>query len=281
MGFPMSGHLAQAGYDITVCNRTGSKADSWLSQYPGTKQNSPAAASTSADIVMTCVGNDDDLHEVLLGEYGALSSAQPNTLFVDHSTVSAEISQQLAHEAKKRHCSFLDAPVSGGQQGAEKGQLTVMVGGEEAAFNRALPVIKTYAKQVSRLGGSGAGQRCKMVNQVCVAGLIQALAEGLQLAMQSGLDVQQVVNVISQGAAQSWQMDNRHKTMIAGDYEHGFAVDWMRKDLAIVLAEAEKHGLQLPVTEQVDSFYRQIQHMGGGQWDTSSLLALLQNKDPR
>jgi len=276
MGFPMAGHLSRAGHQVSVYNRTSDKAKCWLEQYKGVLFQTPREAAAGADIVFACVGNDDDLKQVTLGEQGAFSGMKPGALFIDHTTVSAEVTRELAGIAKQSQLGYMDAPVSGGQQGAENGVLTVMVGGSEADFNQAKPVIEHYAREVTLMGPVGNGQLCKMVNQICAAGLIQALAEGLHFAQASGLDTEQVINVISKGAAQSWQMDNRYKTMLAGEYSHGFAVDWMRKDLAIALQEASSKGLQLPITELVDHFYSDVQGMGGNRWDTSSLLARLQ-----
>lgn len=279
MGFPMAGHLSAAGHQVCVYNRTQEKARRWLEQYSGTMAETPAKAVEGAEIVFACVGNDDDLREVASGAQGAFSGMASGTLFVDHTTASAAVSRELAAIAKGRGIGYLDAPVSGGQQGAEKGSLTVMVGGEQTDFDRARPIIDTYARQVTLLGSVGAGQLCKMVNQICVAGLVEALAEGLHFARAAGLDPEQVIDVISKGAAQSWQMENRYRTMLAGEYNHGFAVDWMRKDLAIVLEEAARNGSHLPVTELVDRFYGEVQAMGGGRWDTSSLLARLEADD--
>lgn len=277
MGFPMAGHLSAAGHQVCVYNRTQEKARRWLEQYSGTMAETPATAVEGAEIVFACVGNDDDLREVACGALGAFSGMASGTLFVDHTTASAAVSRELAAVAKERGIGYLDAPVSGGQQGADKGSLTVMVGGEQNDFDRARPVIDAYARQVTLLGPVGAGQLCKMVNQICVAGLVEALAEGLHFARAAGLDPEQVIDVISKGAAQSWQMENRYRTMLAGEYNHGFAVDWMCKDLAIVLEEAARNGSHLPVTELVDRFYGEVQVMGGGRWDTSSLLARLES----
>lgn len=277
MGYPMAGHLSTAGHQVCVYNRTQEKARRWLQQYSGTMAETPAKAAEGAEMVFACVGNDDDLREVACGALGAFSGMASGTLFVDHTTASAAVSRELAAVAKERGIGYLDAPVSGGQQGAENGTLTVMIGGEQGDFERARPVIDAYARQVSLLGPVGAGQLCKMVNQICVAGLVEALAEGLHFARAAGLDPQQVVDVISKGAAQSWQMENRYRTMLAGEYNHGFAVDWMRKDLAIVLEEASRNGSHLPVTELVHRFYGEVQAMGGGRWDTSSLLARLES----
>lgn len=276
MGFPMAGHLSRARFSVCVYNRTRQKTVQWLEQYTGFSAPTPAAAVKKADIVFTCVGGDESLQEVLLGVSGGFSGASRGTLFVDHTTVSAKVSRELAGEASKYKMAYLDAPVSGGQQGAERGSLTVMVGGEKADFQRVTPIINHYASKVSLMGPAGSGQLCKMANQICVAGIIESLAEGLFFARQAGLDPSQVIEVISKGAAQSWQMENRYQTMLAGEYNHGFAVDWMCKDLAIVLEEAQLNGSDLPVTKLISEFYREVQLMGGGQWDTSSLLARLE-----
>jgi 3-hydroxyisobutyrate dehydrogenase-like beta-hydroxyacid dehydrogenase len=279
MGFPMAGHLSRAGFSVCVYNRNQQKVAQWLEQYRGFSAKNPAEAAKNAQVVFTCVGNDESLQEVLLGDSGGFSGASPGTLFVDHTTVSATVTQKLVNEASRHKLAYLDAPVSGGQQGAERGSLTVMVGGEEADFQRAVPIINHYASKVSLMGPVGSGQLCKMVNQICVAGVIESLAEGLSFARQAGLDPKQVIEVISRGAAQSWQMENRYQTMLAGEYNHGFAVDWMCKDLAIVLEEARRNGSNLPATKLISGFYREIQLMGGGQWDTSSLLARLENTE--
>ncbi|WP_461519285.1 NAD(P)-dependent oxidoreductase [Porticoccus sp.] len=276
MGFPMARHLSHAGHDVCVYNRTQSKAELWCEQYGGQWGKTPAEASKDAGFVFACVGNDSDLRDVTCGEQGAFAGMTEGSLFVDHTTASARISRELSCIALEKGIGYLDAPVSGGQQGAENGLLTVMVGGDTGDFKRAEPVIASYARQVTLLGPPGSGQLCKMVNQICVAGLIEALAEGLHFARASGLNPEQVINVISKGAAQSWQMDNRYRTMLAGEYNHGFAVDWMRKDLDIVLDEAANNGSHLPVTELVNTYYAEVQAMGGGRWDTSSLLARLE-----
>ncbi len=277
MGYPMAGHLARAGHQVTVYNRTSAKAAAWLSEFGNQSASTPKQAVSDAEIVFACVGNDNDLREVTLGAEGAFQAMAPNTVFVDHTTASAEVARELAQEAGRRGFNFLDAPVSGGQAGAENGQLTVMVGGEETVFNTAKPIIDIFARSIKLMGPAGSGQLCKMVNQICIAGLVQGLAEGLHFARSAGLDGHEVVKVISKGAAQSWQMENRYQTMLAGDYEHGFAVDWMRKDLSIVLDEARKNGSHLPVTALVDQLYGEVQALGGGRWDTSSLLARLEN----
>ena len=275
MGFPMAGHLQQAGHTVTVWNRSRDKTDAWQQQYQGQVADTPAAAATSADIIMTCVGNDDDLRQVVLGDNGILSGMQPGSILVDHTTTSAEVARELSQKLTEQGCAFVDAPVSGGQQGAENGQLTIMCGADNKTFERVQPVLEHYARAVTLMGPVGAGQLTKMVNQICVAGVVQGLAEGMAFADNAGLDVQRVIDVISQGAAGSWQMSNRHKTMIADQYEHGFAVDWMRKDLDICLAEAARNGSELPLAEIVNEFYKDVQAMGGGRWDTSSLLRRL------
>ena len=272
MGFPMAGHLANKGHDVTVYNRTQSKAENWLNTYPGQLAPTPAQAAQNAEMVFTCVGNDDDLKEVILGEQGIAATLAPDTILVDHTTASAHAAKEIANQLAPKNIEFIDAPVSGGQQGAENGQLTIMCGGNENAFSKALPVLQCYAKQAQLMGGVGGGQLTKMVNQICIAGLIQSLAEGVQFAQKAGLDVEQVFDVIGKGAAQSWQMDNRHKTMNNDEYDHGFAVEWMRKDLAICLEEARANGAHLPVAALVDQFYSEVQSLGGGRWDTSSLL---------
>jgi len=275
MGYPMAGHLQRAGFDVTVYNRTSGKADRWVEQYGGSAAPTPAAASEGADIVFSCVGNDEDVRSVILGDAGVFAGARDGAILVDHTTASAGLARELSTAAAARGFHFLDAPVSGGQAGAENGQLTIMIGGEADVFERAQPVMENYARCLRLLGPSGSGQLAKMVNQICIAGVVQGLAEGLLFAEQAGLDAAAVVEVISQGAAQSWQMENRYETMLAGEYEHGFAVDWMRKDLAIVLEEAESMGLELELTRLVDGFYGDVQQLGGGRWDTSSLLARL------
>ena len=276
MGYPMAGHLAAAGHEVTVWNRTGSKAERWVAEHGGASADTPAEAARGAGFVFACVGNDDDLRAVTTGDGGAFGGLEPDAVFVDNTTASAIVARELHAAATKRGAHFLDAPVSGGQAGAEKGALTVMVGGDAEPFARAEPVIRSYAKSIGHMGESGAGQTTKMVNQVCIAGLVQGLSEGLLLARRSGLDIEAVVDVISKGAAGSWQMENRHATMAAGEYDHGFAVDWMRKDLAICLAQAKALGIGLPVTALVDQFYADVQAMGGSRWDTSSLLARLE-----
>jgi len=277
MGFPMAGHLAAAGYEVTVYNRTASRADAWVAKHGGRREPTPAEAAKGAAFVFACVGNDDDLRSVVYGETGALAGMERGAIFVDHTTASAEVAREIAGVAAESGVQFLDAPVSGGQAGAENGKLTVMVGGDPAIFERAKPVIDSYARSCVLMGPVGAGQLTKMVNQICIAGLLQGLAEGLNFAQRAGLDGARVVEVISKGAAQSWQMDNRALTMLDGKFDFGFAVDWMRKDLAICLAEARKNGARLPVTALVDQFYAQVQARGGNRWDTSSLIHLLAN----
>ncbi len=275
MGFPMAGHLAKAGHQVTVYNRTMVKAQTWAGQHGGTPRPTPAEAASGAEIVLTCVGNDDDVRQVVLGAQGAFAGMNKGAILVDHTTASAELARELDREAKARGLGFLDAPVSGGQAGAESGKLTIMVGGEEASFTRAEPVLAHYGRAVTHMGPAGNGQLTKMVNQILIAGLVQALSEGLNFATRAGLDAKKAAEVISKGAAQSWQLENRYQTMLAGKFDFGFAVDWMRKDLAICLAEARRNKSALPVTALVDQFYERVQARGGGRWDTSSLLHLL------
>ncbi len=278
MGYPMAGHLKnKGGHQVTVYNRTGAKAATWVAQYGGGKTApTPKQAAEGQDFVMACVGNDNDLREVMLGKDGVFAGVRKGAVVVDHTTASAEIARELYAEAQKRGFDFVDAPVSGGQAGAENGVLTVMCGGQDEAFAKAEKVIAAYARACNLLGAAGSGQLAKMVNQICIAGLVQGLAEGLHFAMKAGLDVEKLIATISKGAAQSWQMENRYKTMVAGKYDFGFAVDWMRKDLGICLSEARRNGAHLPVSALVDQFYSQVQKMGGKRWDTSSLMALLQ-----
>lgn len=275
MGYPMAGHLARAGHEVTVYNRTAEKARQWVAEHGGRSCPTPAEAATEQDFIMICVGNDNDLTDVISGPEGVLAGARSGAVIVDHTTASAEVARRLAGLAGEQGVGFLDAPVSGGQAGAEHGQLTVMVGGEEAVFDLARPVINSYARMVKLMGPVGNGQLTKMVNQICIAGLVQGLAEALHFAQCAGLDGEAAMAVISKGAAQSWQLENRHKTMLAGEFDFGFAVDWMRKDLAIVLDEARSNGAQLPVTALVDQFYAEVQKLGGGRWDTSGLIARL------
>jgi 3-hydroxyisobutyrate dehydrogenase-like beta-hydroxyacid dehydrogenase len=277
MGYPMAGHLSKrGGHDLTVFNRTGAKAEKWVSEHGGKTAPTPRAAAEGADFVFTCVGNDNDLRSVTTGSNGAFESMKKGAIYIDNTTASAIVARELYEAAKARGFGSLDAPVSGGQAGAENGQLTVMVGGDPDTFERAKPVISSYAKMVGLMGPAGSGQLTKMVNQLCIAGVVQGLAEGIHFAKKSGLDVEQVISVISKGAAQSWQMENRYKTMTAGKFDFGFAVDWMRKDLAITLEEARKVGAKLPVAALVDQFYAEVQAMGGRRWDTSSLIARLE-----
>ncbi len=279
MGYPMAGHLARAGYCVTVYNRTQKKANRWVNEHAGQQAGTPAEAAQGADVVMACVGNDEHLRAVTLGEQGAFQAMKPGAVFVDHTTASAIFARKLADSAEQQKFHFLDAPVSGGQAGAESGILTIMVGGEQQVFERVTPLLNTYARMTRMMGPAGSGQLTKMVNQICVAGLLQALSEGLNFAELAGLDGESVIDVISKGAAQSWQMDNRYKSMLAGEFDFGFAVDWMRKDLAIIFEEAKSNGARLPVTEQVDHFYAQIQEDGGHRWDTSSLISLLRKQN--
>ena len=276
MGYPMAGHLKNKGrHDMTVYNRTAAKAEKWVSQYGGKSAPTPKAAAEGQDFVMCCVGNDNDLREVTLGANGAFAGMGKGKIFVDHTTASAEIARELYAAGKKSGFDCIDAPVSGGQAGAENGVLTVMCGGDAEPFARAEKVIAAYARACNLLGSPGSGQLSKMVNQICIAGLVQGLAEGIHFAKMSGLDIEKLIATISKGAAQSWQMENRYKTMSAGMFDFGFAVDWMRKDLSICLGEARKNGAKLPITALIDQFYAQVQAMGGKRWDTSSLIALL------
>ena len=276
MGYPMAGHLARNGHQVTVYNRSPARAERWLGEYQGSSAPTPREAVQGAELVMCCVGNDDDLRSVVLGRDGAYAGMAAGTIFVDHTTASADVARELADIASERGLGFLDAPVSGGQAGAVNGVLTIMVGGEAQVYAKAEPVIQAYARMMRLMGPAGSGQLTKMVNQICIAGLVQGLAEALNFAQCAGLDGQAVVEVISKGAAQSWQMENRYKTMLAGEFDFGFAVDWMRKDLSILLEESRRNGAQLPVTALVDQFYADVQGMGGGRWDTSSLIARLQ-----
>ncbi len=276
MGFPMAGHLAQAGLDVTVFNRTESKSIAWTEAYKGDYKTTPKSAVEHSDIVFICVGNDDDLRQVMLGKDGILAGAKTNAVIVDHTTTSADVARELSAICAEQQISFLDAPVSGGQAGAENGQLTVMMGGKESDFNKIEPVIKHFSKFVKLMGEVGSGQLTKMVNQICIAGVVQGVAEGLHFARSAGLNGVDVVEVISKGAAGSWQMDNRHNTMWQGQYDFGFAVDWMRKDLGIALDEAKRNKSTLPLTSLVDQFYADVQNMGGNRWDTSSLMARLE-----
>jgi 3-hydroxyisobutyrate dehydrogenase len=275
MGFPMAGHLALAGHQVTVYNRGADKRTAWCQEFKGAAAPTPREAVAGCDLVFCCVGNDDDLRSVVLGEQGAFAGMKPGAIFVDHTTASANVARELAAEASKRGLQFVDAPVSGGQAGAQNGMLTVMCGGEPAAFDAAKPVAMAFSRAFTLLGASGAGQLAKMVNQVAIAGLVQGLSEAIAFGQKAGLDMEQVLEVIGKGAAQSWQMDNRGKTMIAGKFDFGFAVDWMRKDLGLVLDEAKRNGARLPVTALVDQFYADVQALGGNRWDTSSLIKRL------
>ena len=275
MGYPMAGYLVKAGHDTIVYNRTGAKAERWVAEFGGASAATPQAAAVDAEIVFVCVGNDDDVREVILGDDGILAGIGEGAVIVDHTTASATIAREVYAAAAAKSVGFLDAPVSGGQAGAENGQLTVMVGGDEASFARAAPVIDCYAKAITHIGPVGSGQLAKMVNQICIAGVVQGLAEGLHFAQCAGLDPAVVIESISKGAAQSWQMENRWQTMVNDEFEFGFAVDWMRKDLGITLDEARKNGAQLELTELVDRFYAEVQALGGNRWDTSSLIARL------
>jgi 3-hydroxyisobutyrate dehydrogenase-like beta-hydroxyacid dehydrogenase len=278
MGYPLAGHLARAGHAVTVYNRTASKAQAFVAQLAGSQVSraaTPALAAAGADFVFGCVGNDDDLRSVTLGEHGAFAGMRPGAVFVDHTTASADAARQLHAAARERGLHFIDAPVSGGQAGAQNGQLTVMCGGDPAPFERARPVVMAYARACTLMGASGAGQLTKMVNQICLAGLLQSLAEAIAFGQRAGLDMARALGVIGQGAAQSWQMDNRGQTMTEGRFDFGFAVDWMRKDLGLALAEAARNGATLPVAALVDQFYADVQRLGGSRWDTSSLIARL------
>ncbi|UOA31678.1 2-hydroxy-3-oxopropionate reductase [Sulfitobacter sp. DSM 110093] len=275
MGAPMAGHLQKAGHEVTVYNRTEAKAEDWVKAYGGAMAKTPHAAAKDADFVIACVGNDDDLRSVCLGEDGAFGGMTAGAIFVDHTTVSAAVTRELYAAADDAQVSFVDAPISGGQAGAENGQLSIMCGGDEGAFDRALPIMEVYSKICRRIGDSGAGQMTKMCNQIAIAGLVQGLSEALHFAEKAGLDGRAVVEVISQGAAGSWQMENRYETMLDDKFEHGFAVDWMRKDLGICLDTADETGASLPVTALVDQFYKDVQKQGGGRWDTSSLIKRL------
>jgi 3-hydroxyisobutyrate dehydrogenase len=277
MGYPMAGHLkTKGGHEVTVYNRTAAKADKWVTQFGGTSAPTPRQAAEGQDFVMACVGNDNDLREVMLSKDGVFAGVRKDAIVVDHTTASAEIARELHAEAKTRGFDFIDAPVSGGQAGAENGVLTVMCGGDAEPFAQAEKVIAAYARACNLMGTPGSGQLAKMVNQICIAGVVQGLAEALHFAQKAELDIEKLVATISKGAAQSWQMENRYKTMAAGKFDFGFAVDWMRKDLAICMAEARRNGASLPLTAAVDQFYAQVQKMGGRRWDTSSLIALLQ-----
>ena len=277
MGYPMAGHLANAGHSVAVYNRTRERADQWTSEYSGRAADTPAAAATGAELVFACVGADDDLREILYGDDGALAGMSGGAIFIDHTTDSAVVACEADAAARGQGFGFLDAPVSGGQAGAVNGALTVMVGGTEQSFAAAEPVMQCYARNVTHMGAAGNGQLTKMVNQLCIAGVVQGLAEGINFAQRAGLDGERVLDVISKGAAQSWQMENRGSTMLKGEFEFGFAADWMRKDLGLCFEEAKKNGALLPMAMLVDQFYAHVQQRGGGRWDTSSLIHLLQN----
>ena len=275
MGYPMAGYLAKNGHDVVIYNRTTEKANRWCAEYNGSSAATPAEAARSAEIVFTCVGNDDDVRDVILGDDGVINGVSPHSIIVDHTTASATLAKEIHGIAAAKSIGFLDAPLSGGQAGAENGQLTIMIGGDEDIFDRASPVMNCYAKAMTLIGPVGSGQLAKMVNQICIAGVVQGLSEGLHFARKAGLDSAKVIEAISKGAAQSWQMENRWQTMINDKFEFGFAVDWMRKDLAIALEEAKHNGASLEMTELVDSFYAEVQALGGNRWDTSSLIARL------
>ena len=276
MGFPMAGHLAAKGHDVVVYNRTFAKAEAWTARHKGTAARTPKEAAAGREIVFSCVGNDNDVRAVILGENGAFAGMAPGTILFDNTTASADIARELHAEGKKRGIDFIDAPVSGGQAGAENGQLTVMCGGEQAPFDRAKPVADAYSRAITLIGGPGTGQLTKMMNQMCIAGIVQGLAEAINLGQKSGLDIEKVMSAISKGAAQSWQMENRWKAMVEGKFEFGFAVDWMRKDLGIAIAEANRAKAQVPLVALVDQFYARVQARGGNRWDTCSLIDLLQ-----
>ncbi len=279
MGYPMAGHLANAGLSTSVYNRTAQKAQDWLQKYSGDSCSTPAEAAAQADFVFMCVGNDDDVRSVALGDNGVFAGVKPGSVVVDHTTASMELAEELAQAAEEKECSFLDAPLSGGQAGADNAQLTIMVGGDQAAFDRTLPVFDIYAKTVKLMGGVGAGQLTKMVNQVCIAGILQGLSEGLHLAEKAGMNIGEIVEIISTGAAQSWQMDNRAETMEQRVFDYGFAVNWMRKDLDIALRTARRFGARMPLSALVDQLYAEVQAMGGGRWDTSSLIERLRRAE--
>ena len=272
MGYPMAGYISKGGHNVTVYNRTSSKADKWIAEYKGSKADTPAKAAEGADFVFTCVGNDNDLREVTFGENGIFKTIKKDAIYIDNTTASATISREIYEYAKKNEFGSLDAPVSGGQAGAENGALTVMIGGDQSDFDKAKDKIECYSKKMKLLGEAGSGQLAKMVNQICIAGLVQGLSEGINFGMKAGLNMEDVIEVISKGAAQSWQMENRYKTMIDDKFDFGFAVDWMRKDLKIAMDEAKNNGSLLPVTELVDKYYGEVQELGGNRWDTSSLI---------
>ena len=272
MGYPMAGYISKAGHDVTVYNRTKAKAEKWVNEHKGKVADTPMDAAKDCDFIFTCVGNDNDLKEVTLGDKGLFKTANKGAIYIDNTTASANIARELCKHAKAKDFEFLDAPISGGQAGAEGGVLTVMVGGDETPFKKAEPVIDCYSKKIKLLGPSGSGQLTKMVNQICIAGLVQGLSEAINFGMNAGLNMHDVIEVISKGAAQSWQMENRHKTMIEDKFDYGFAVDWMRKDLKIAMDEAKKNNSPLPITKIIDDYYAEVQKMGGQRWDTSSLI---------
>ena len=278
MGYPMAGFISKAGHDVTVFNRTKAKAEKWVKEYKGKAADTPAEAAKDSDFIFTCVGNDDDLREVSIGKDGLYNTAKKDTVYVDNTTASALVARELYKAAKDKGFHFLDGPVSGGQAGAESGKLTVMLGGDEAAFKKAEPIIACYSQKAKLLGGPGSGQLTKMMNQMCIAGTVQGLAEALNFGINAGLNIDDVVETISKGAAQSWQMDNRSKTMVIDKFDYGFAVDWMRKDLKIAMEEAKRNGSPVPITTMIDGFYAEVQKMGGNRWDSSSLIALLKKK---
>ena len=279
MGYPMAGYISKAGHNVTVFNRTQSKADKWIKEFKGNKADTPAKAAAGADFIFTCVGNDNDLREVTFGEKGIFKTIKKGSVYIDNTTASATIAREIYTYAKKNSFGFLDAPVSGGQAGAENGALTVMIGGDQDDFDKAKDKIDCYSKKMKLLGKSGSGQLAKMVNQICIGGLVQALSEAINFGMNAGLKMEDVIEVISKGAAQSWQMENRYKTMIDDKFDFGFAVDWMRKDLKIALEEAKKNNSPLPITEVIDKYYAEVQDMGGNRWDTSSLIRRFRNKN--
>ena len=278
MGYPMAGYLINAGHEVVVFNRTASKADAWVDQHGGAREDTPSSAASEAEIVFCCVGNDDDVRAVILGDGGVLHGISDGSVIVDHTTASATVAREVYAAAAAKNVGFLDAPLSGGQAGAENGQLTIMVGGDEEVYQRALPVMDCYAKACTLIGPVGSGQLAKMVNQICIAGIVQGLSEGLHFAKQTGLDTAKVIGAISKGAAQSWQMENRWETMVRNEFDFGFAVEWMRKDLKIALEEAQRNRVQLDMTKLVDGYYAEVQELGGNRWDTSSLIARLEKQ---
>ncbi|MEK9954401.1 MAG: NAD(P)-dependent oxidoreductase [Pelagibacteraceae bacterium] len=278
MGYPMAGFISKAGHDVTVFNRTKAKAEKWVKEYKGKAADTPAEAAKDCDFIFTCVGNDDDLREVSIGKNGLYNTAKKGAVYVDNTTASALVARELYKAAKDKGFHFLDGPVSGGQAGAESGKLTVMLGGDDAAFKKAEPIIACYSQKAKLLGGPGSGQLTKMMNQMCIAGAVQGLAEALNFGINAGLNIDDVVETISKGAAQSWQMDNRSKTMVIDKFDYGFAVDWMRKDLKIAMEEAKRNGSPVPITTMIDGYYAEVQKMGGNRWDSSSLIALLKKK---